>query len=408
MLCGAISRALDIVEEELYHASEYHCMRIAVLSTAMGRQLNLPENRLIALSIAALFHDSALTEYIRSEQTGDDQEENLHLHCELGQRNLETLPFATDISGLVLYHHEHADGTGPFGKRKGEFPLEAELIALADHIDVRVPLQRVLVGNLPWLLGRVKELAQGSFSQEVIDALLTVLDEQMLVSLRNDYIHASLDKALPSWSIDLHDPAIIHISQMIARIIDYKSVFTRKHTIQIANRAYVMADYYGYDDSQKGQIYLAAALHDIGKIAIPLAVLEKPGQLDSQEFKVIQRHVSYTLDWLSMIPGFEDICQWASNHHEKLDGSGYPLGKTAKDLDFNSRLLACIDIYQAVSEKRPYHDARSHEDTMAILQSMANNGLVDMRITADIDAVMAPYSLKDVPLPTCLQDGCHV
>jgi HD-GYP domain-containing protein (c-di-GMP phosphodiesterase class II) len=186
---------------------------------------------------------------------------------------------------------------------------------------------------------------------------------------------------------------------MIARVIDYKSVFTKKHTMQIANRAWLMGSYYGYDEASKAQLYLAAALHDIGKIATPLEILENPGGLTRDEFEIIKQHVKHTYDWLSTVEGLEDICRWASDHHEKLDGTGYYRGKKTGDLDFNSCLLACIDVYQAVSEERPYHPARGHKDTMPILYAMAQKGLVNEKIVKDLDAVMAKYSYQDILSP---------
>jgi HD-GYP domain-containing protein (c-di-GMP phosphodiesterase class II) len=130
-----------------------------------------------------------------------------------------------------------------------------------------------------------------------------------------------------------------------------------------------------------------------------VAILEKPDKLTNEEFHIITDHVLQTYELLKNIDGFELICAWASNHHEKLDGSGYPFGKKAVDLDFNSRLMACIDIYQAVSEERPYHPQRNHADTMAILYDMAGKGFIDSGITADLDRYLAVYDGGNVPPP---------
>ena len=114
---------------------------------------------------------------------------------------------------------------------------------------------------------------------------------------------------------------------------------------------------------------------------------------------IIKDHVKGTDDLLNGVGGFEDIGRWASTHHEKLDGTGYHLGRDADGLDFVDRVLACTDIYQAVSEERPYHPRRSHEDTMPILWSMADKGFIDGEIVKDFDAVMAAFSGLDVPPP---------
>ena len=113
--------------------------------------------------------------------------------------------------------------------------------------------------------------------------------------------------------------------------------------------------------------------------------------------KGAERYVRYTHDWLGEVPDFDAIKSWAAGHHEKLDGSGYSFGKSGPALDFNARLVACIDIYQAVSERRPYHEARSHAETMPILRQMAAQGLIDGQIVRDLDEVMAEYSGREVP-----------
>jgi HD-GYP domain-containing protein (c-di-GMP phosphodiesterase class II) len=161
-----------------------------------------------------------------------------------------------------------------------------------------------------------------------------------------------------------------------------------------------MGGRYGYDSTLRTEVYLAAALHDIGKLSTPVAILEKPGKLTDEEFRTIQDHVRMTHELLKDITGFEHICDWASNHHEKLDGTGYPFKKKANELDFNSRLIACLDIYQAVSEERPYHPGRSHADTIKILADMAGNGFVDSGIVRDLDTALEEYNGGDVPPPS--------
>ncbi|MDR1618649.1 MAG: HD domain-containing protein [Treponema sp.] len=400
-LIRAIAAALDIVEEELLGASTHHGKRIAVLSVAMGRCFHMNDDLLSALATCALFHDSALTEYILAERDG--HEPAFRLHCQSGQHNAESLLFNTDISGFVLYHHERADGGGPFGKKEGEYPREAGLIAAADLLDVTHHFQRISLRDLADIRERIAGERGSCFTTDAAEALLQVLDEDMLASLRDDCILDTAQRLIPSWVADITDEAVLHIAALTARIIDYKSVFTRYHSVQIANKTWLMGGYYGYDKSQRTEIYLAAALHDIGKLAIPQAILEKPGKLNNDEFMIIKDHARKTCDLLKGISGFETICDTASAHHEKLDGTGYPFGKKAEDLDFNSRLLACIDIYQAVSEARPYHEQRSHGETMPILYDMAQRGFIDETIVKDLDAVMAPYSYRDVPPPDVME-----
>ncbi|GHV93813.1 HD family phosphohydrolase [Spirochaetia bacterium] len=394
-----LAQALDMVEISYLGASTNHGKRIAVLCAAMGRHLGIKGDELSDLVSCALLHDNALTEFILLQQGREEDAVYLGAHCEIGQRNVEVLPFKGNISGYIHFHHERANGQGPFKMSEGYYPLGAELIAAADMIDVERHLQRIAPVLLPLLREDIEDDIHHRFTGRAGNALLAVLDEELLASLQDDRIEETIRRSVPDWTMDMENPALVPIAELIARIIDYKSTFTRLHTQQIANRAWVMAEYYGYNLTDKIQLYLAAALHDIGKLAIPSAVLEKPGKLNDEEFEIIKTHIVHTRNLLCAMKGHGPIIEWASNHHEKLDGSGYPLGKTAAELDFNSRLMACIDIYQAVSEERPYHPRRSHTETMPILNSMAEKGGIDPAIVRDMDKVMASYSLKDVETP---------
>jgi HD-GYP domain-containing protein (c-di-GMP phosphodiesterase class II) len=384
-LIVVFGEALDIVEGELLGASTHHGKRIAVLSAAMGRKLGMDEAHLITLSSCALLHDNALTEYIRSEREGA-RDPAMKLHCEYGQRNIENLEFPAAIKGLVLYHHERADGSGPYGKT--DYPFEAEIIGIADEVDVNWRLQRCSPEDIPRIAEFVRESYR--FFPETQALLMDVLDENMLRSLGDDKIDRTVENLIPAWLVDGGNPRLPDITAFMGRVIDYKSVFTRLHSTGIVEKALVMADYYGRGVWERNQLCLAANLHDIGKLAIPAEILEKPGRLSPEEFREIASHVKKTAELLEALDGcgLENVKNWASNHHEKLDGSGYPLGKKAADLDFNSRLMTCLDMYQAISEERPYHPARSHSDTMAILRQDAERGLIDGGIVNDIDKAL--------------------
>lgn len=180
-----------------------------------------------------------------------------------------------------------------------------------------------------------------------------------------------------------------------AKIIDFKSHFTSSHSLGIAQKAEIMARYYDYDEETVQKLYFAGAVHDIGKLAVSGAVLEKPGKLDAEEYTHIQSHALYTYQLLSPIQGegMDDIVRWASYHHEKLNGKGYPFGKSAEELDRNSRLMACLDIYQALTEARPYKNGFTHDRTISVMREMVRRGELDPDITEDIHLVFHPSTI---------------
>jgi len=395
----AIATALDSVEHELLGASTNHGRRISVLCAKMGAVLGKSPEEIAGMANCALLHDNALTESINAERISGHHDPLMKIHCEYGQRNVDTLGFKTNVKGFVLYHHERADGRGPFKIHAGEGPVEAELIAIADSIDVALHLQKQTPDNIPLIRKKITEETGKKYSKTASDAMLEILNPETLLSLRDDVIRETAEAAFIPWTVELEAGETFHLADIITRIIDYKSAFTKKHSTQIANKAWFMGGYYNYDNTQRTQLYLAAAFHDIGKLETPSVILEKPGVLTDDEFLIIKQHILHTWEILKDIEGFETVCNWASNHHEKLTGTGYPFGKKAGELDFNSRLMACIDIYQAVSEERPYHPARNHEETMLVLRKMADAGGIDGDIVNDMSAALAHFDGKDLPPP---------
>jgi HD-GYP domain-containing protein (c-di-GMP phosphodiesterase class II) len=398
-LIRSISTALDIVEGELLGASTNHGKRIAVLCAKMGKLLGKNTEEITALAVCALLHDSALTEYILSEQKDGNRELAMKKHCEIGQRNVDALCFNTNVKDFVLYHHERADGGGPFGIREGEGPFEAELITIADSIDVAYHLQRLKPEDLPLIRNIIAQESGKRYSKKAALTMLEILDWPTVLSLKDDVIKQTADSSISPWTVDIQTETVFGLAGFISRIIDYKSGFTHRHSTQIANRAWFMGKHFKYEQRELAELYLAASLHDLGKLAVPSEILEKPGKLTNEEFEIIKSHVRLTWELLNEIEGFETICQWASNHHEKLDDSGYPFGKKSAELDFNSKLLACLDLYQAISEERPYHPGRNHADTMKILYEMADTVKIDRDITKNLDIALAPYDGKDLPPP---------
>ena len=207
------------------------------------------------------------------------------------------------------------------------------------------------------------------------------------LGMDNMFVKDSLISMLPKVSTDMDFKQIRNISQIFSKIIDAKSPFTGSHSRGISEKTGFICQYYDFDEITYWKMRIAADLHDLGKLAVPNEILDKPAKLSRKEFRVIQSHPFYTRKVIGMIKGFEDITEWASNHHEKLDGSGYPYGIDRSRLDFNSRILACVDIYQALTEDRPYRKGMSHNKAIEIMDGMAVDGLIEETIVEDMDSI---------------------
>lgn len=170
-------------------------------------------------------------------------------------------------------------------------------------------------------------------------------------------------------------PLMKGLCQAFAQIVDAKSPFTYNHSNGVANTAVAIAKKLGFDSARVLFIRHAALLHDLGKMAVSNAILEKPGKPDEAEWQALKAHPAHTGNILRCISGFEQLSEVAASHHEKLDGTGYHRGLTAARLPVEARILVVAYIFDALSAKRPYRDALPLEKVLAIMQKDAPHAL---------------------------------
>lgn len=171
------------------------------------------------------------------------------------------------------------------------------------------------------------------------------------------------------------DTTLDNICLAFADVIDAKSPFTYRHSTGVADAAVSIARTLAMSESEVTLIRRAALLHDIGKLSVSNAILDKPGKLTGEEWDTVRRHPHYSFEILKRIPGFSDLSEIAASHHEKLDGSGYFRNMTAEQLSLSARILVVADIYDALAAKRPYRDALPLDTVFAIMQKDAPRAL---------------------------------
>lgn len=222
------------------------------------------------------------------------------------------------------------------------------------------------------------------FDSFCVEAFFNAFSDEKIHMIDNETLDTMLWKKVPRIKLELNFAQIKAIADLFAHIVDYKSPFTSNHSMGVAEGAEKISRFMGFDEDICQKMYIAGALHDIGKVAIGNEILEKPEKLTDEEFKTMKHHAVYTYYILSGIDDFEEIRDWAALHHEKLNGKEYPFGKTADELNKPERIMACIDIYQALTEDRPYKKGLSHDKACGILDDMAQKGFVDSDISNKI------------------------
>jgi len=162
-----------------------------------------------------------------------------------------------------------------------------------------------------------------------------------------------------------------HVRALTVRLAD-KDAYTELHTRRVALLAVQVGEAMGLSAGRLRTLAIGGLVHDIGKLSVPDAILKKPAALDDDEYEVIQCHPVWGDRLLSELGGFSQaVRNLVRDHHERLDGTGYPGGRTAQELDLDTRILAVCDVYDALISKRVYRDAWSHEQAMELLRREA-------------------------------------
>ncbi len=166
---------------------------------------------------------------------------------------------------------------------------------------------------------------------------------------------------------------------MLASLFEMYSAQTLYHSKVTAILAYKIAKCMKLKNDRCKKIYVAGLAHDLGKVCIPLKILEKPDKLTDTEYTRMKKHVSFTKEILKSKMDY-DIIEIAYRHHERLDGTGYPNKLKADSLTIDQEILQVADVISALIAKRSYKEAWSIDKTIAILDDNANNNKLSMEV----------------------------
>ena len=386
----AMSFALDAVEQEISggKVQSGHGKRVAYMLMKMIQPLHLSVPEQVTYIGCAILHDNGLAEYIRGElELQYTQSSKLRLHVELGEKNMELLPFDIDIKDIILHHHENADGSGPLRLKRDEINEIAHLLHIADIVELACNFDGDIDLEFEKMKNMLEDCKNKMFSEKAVSLFEQNITKDDFLFMGDENFTMKFRSMVPDEEQEYEDEKIKAFAEFFMKLVDYKSSFTKNHSLGIAQKAYDMAQYYGFPHDKVMRFYFAGAMHDIGKLVISNQILEKPEKLDVEEFEQMKHHAEITYYILTKIHGFEDIAEWGGNHHEKLDGMGYPRGLTAEQLTFEDRLMACIDIFQALTESRPYKKHMPAGKAILIMKDMVETGKIDGKITEDIAKV---------------------
>lgn len=214
----------------------------------------------------------------------------------------------------------------------------------------------VIISNLDDIASRVAALDAGAddFLSKPIERTELLARVRSLLRLKS--IHDRLEDAR-------------QVIFALAKAAEAKDLFTQEHTERVADSASELARRIGLAPETVQQIRVGALIHDVGKLAVPDQVLNKPGPLNDEEFDLVRTHTLVGAEIVAPLAAQRELVSIVRNHHERYDGDGYPDGLAGTAIPLGARIVAVCDAYDAMTNQRPYRPAMLHRRALSILNA---------------------------------------
>jgi HD-GYP domain-containing protein (c-di-GMP phosphodiesterase class II) len=380
----AVTKALDYVGVD----DRSHGRRVGLICHRIAHLLGWERDRRHFALLAGMMHDCGVSSTVVHQKLLNDIEwDGAEHHCERGDYFLRSFPPFSGYAKAVRYHHTRwrnmPDG---IDQETREY---ANLIFLADRLDViysrfvhRNSRHEVLLQRAK-IIGELEPYADLLFAGHIFEAAKEAIKKDSFwLELRDEYLDDTIFETLSSgdYQVSLSFDEIESLAELISLIVDAKSPFTHYHSLRVADLSYSIGGLAGLSYYQRRILRIAGLLHDVGKLRTPDDILEKPGALSDLELAQMRAHPLDSKRVLKAIFPNTPIAKWASEHHEKLDGSGYPFGWSGDQIDLPTRVLSIADIFQALCQKRPYRDRLEVDEVLTIMDDMEAKGQIDADI----------------------------
>ncbi|WP_237477557.1 HD-GYP domain-containing protein [Lichenibacterium dinghuense] len=399
---GALSHALDLTEGQ----PPGHCVRATWIGLRVGRALGLPEPALWELYYTVMMKDlgcssnaaricelylsddigfkrdfkaindslpavlgfvfshtglkAGLGDRLRAilnilQNGGQIADGLIETRCGRGAAIAESLRLPRAVCDGIRSLDEHWNGGGRPDHLAGDaIPLHARVALLAQVADVfhraagrAAALAEVRKRSGSWLDPAAVAAFERAAAEPDFWATLEAegIDEAVF----------ALEPAGPAATID--EDYLDDIARAFAHVIDSKSPFTSGHSERVAVYADLVAAELGYDAARRRWLRRAALLHDIGKLGVSNAILDKPGKLDDREWAEMRDHAALSERILERVTPFREMARIGGAHHERLDGRGYPRGLAGDAIEPETRIVSVADVFDALTADRPYRAA---------------------------------------------------
>jgi HD-GYP domain-containing protein (c-di-GMP phosphodiesterase class II) len=311
--------------------------------------------------------------------------------CEGGRLLAQRLHLPGEVALALSQFTERWDGKGFPGKAAGEEISRPLRIVRVAHDLVAVTEGRdreAAVDALRLRRGR-------GYDPAIADAALAEPDVLLRVADAPDAWERVID-AEPRPVATVSTAGLASVARAFGEFADLKVDFLRGHSTRVAGLAAAAAQALGCPPAEIAAVRAAGFFHDLGRVAVPNGIWDKPGPLSAADRERVRLHPYYTERVLGRSAALAPLAPLAGSHHERLDGSGYPRAATAAQLGVCARLLAAADSYDAMTHDRPHRAALTPEDARAELGRMVRAGALEKRA---VDAVLEAAGAAPLRVP---------
>lgn len=371
-----IRNALNLIDSRLIDHGE----RVAyIIYKILSVENKCTKSEIADIVILAIFHDIGAYKTEEIDNMLEFETKSVWQHSIYGYLFIKNLSPLGELADSILYHHFSFDKLCLVDSKNKSI---ASLIHLADRLDVALNKK-----NFDFVKTFVP-LKDKKFEGKYIDLFIMADKKYNIIDKIHNKTYSDEISELIS-DIELSYSQIKQYLEMLVYSIDFRSNVTVTHTITTVSISIEIAKALKMPDVSLKKIYYGSLLHDIGKIAIPLNILEKQGSLNDLEMEVMKSHINLTESILKNYVN-DDILKIASRHHEKIDGSGYPYGLKGDVLSINERIVAVADIISALSGERSYKKEFDKYQIIKILQDMSKENKICPNI---VNVVVNNYDL---------------
>ncbi len=373
-LTSCLSNIMDMVDPNLVD----HHRKVAYISIRLAKELDMSIKQQQDLMMASILHDIGALSVVDKLQALKFDFENPHKHSYQGYALLKMYdPFA-EIASIVRFHHVPWTQGGGAQFEGQTVPLSSHILHLADRIAISIDKDQEILTQASAIRNRIEKNIEEQFLPEAVNAFRSLAQKEYFwCDVASPEIGMILNTLLIMPTIEMDMPSLLTLIQVLAHIVDFRSKFSATHSSGVAAASSSLAKFAGFTKTECAMMGVAGYLHDIGKLAVPAEILEKREKLTEADFNIIRRHPYATYHALENIGGFDTINAWASYHHERINGNGYPFHLKGDHISLGSRIMSVADIFTAITEERPYRKGMTDDAAVQVLQEMAENCFLD-------------------------------